>query len=485
MLKATFKNIRQAPVFTTWLSLFSNVGRQMVVLPFILSRFSDAEVSIWLLFFTIQGLALLANMGFGPSIVRAVSYFHSGAKTLPDSLYSYKKQEKIAHNTAPNVEGLLKLLGTSFYIYFFVSIIGFITISGIGTSVIWNLMGQVGHKSNYWAAFAILIIISVIDIRAVLWNSFLQGFDQVAKFRFFQSIVYLCNAVIFIIVILSNGGLFSLMLVNLTGSIVLYFYFKKSVYKEFEGFGVKDRITKKFDKVLFNKIWPATWRIGGVTWGGYCIIQGNSIIVAQLDNPKTIAMFLFTQRLLFMIRNFSQAPIYANLPRVFRFIAKKDFPSLRQYAGRSIFYSLSLLIAALVLVGLFGNPLLQFFKFDIKIVPIEIYIIMAVSLLLELHHCIHTQIYIGTNHVPFLWPSLISGAVVIALGFTFVDKYGLLGLVLIQMLVQGAFNNWFSVYLSLKLMKWPFRRYIIDILEYGALPAIGKLKRIAVGIFLG
>lgn len=482
-MKLVLKNIRQNPVFATWLSLLCNAGRQIVVLPFILNRFDDIEVSIWFMFFVIQGMAVLANMGFGSSIVRAVSYFYSGAATLPDSLNGYEKHETVARDTVPNTDGLLALIGTSFHIYFFIGIIGFISICGIGTSVVWNLIEKSGHKSNYWAAFAVLVIASVVDIRAVLWNSFMQGFDQVAKFRFSQAILYLCNTAFFVIVILLNGGLLSLMLGNLIVSIVLYFYFKKCVYGKFEHLGVKERITKNFDKNLFNKIWPATWRFGAITWGGYLIIQANSIVVAQLENAKVIATFLFTQRLLFMIRNFSQAPIYAGLPQIFRFIAKKDFLSLRRYSGRAIFYSLFMLVTALIFVGLFTNPLLQLLKIDFRIIPFNIYVIMAVSLVLEMHHCIHTQIYIGTNHVPFLWPSLISGAAIISLGFTFVGEYGLLGLVIIQMLVQIAFNNWFSVYLSLRLSKWTFSRYIIDMLEYGAMPAVKKLKRAAVGIF--
>ena len=91
---------------------------------------------------------------------------------------------------------------------------------------------------------------------------------------------------------------------------------------------------------------------------------------------------------------------------------------------------------------------------------------MAFGLLLEMHHGIHANIYVSTNHIPFLWPGLISGILIIILSLAVMDSFGLLGIILVQFIVQLSFNNWFPVYLNLKLMNWGFIEYLINILKF-------------------
>lgn len=171
-------------------------------------------------------------------------------------------------------------------------------------------------------------------------------------------------------------------------------------------------------------------------------------VVSQLADPKIIASFLVTQRIIF----FAQVPIYAQLPRIFQMMSLHQFSKLKLFISKSIFIGFSILIVLLVGIGILGNVVLT------KLVTTDIFLIMAI--ILEYHHSVHSQIYMGSNHVP----ALFSGVLIIIIGIGVVGTYGLNGIVLTQFFVQLSINNWYPVYLNLKLLDWKFVDYLKNVI---------------------
>ena len=86
----------------TWASNFVRFGSAIFVLPLILKFFTPIEQSFWFFINTIIGFAMLADSGFGPTLIRAVSYFKCGADYLPRNKKEYDKMDKIA-DEEPNL----------------------------------------------------------------------------------------------------------------------------------------------------------------------------------------------------------------------------------------------------------------------------------------------------------------------------------------------------------------------------------------------
>ncbi|HEY0129937.1 MAG TPA: hypothetical protein VGB57_00935, partial [Allosphingosinicella sp.] len=57
-------------------------GGALLMLPLVLTRLSAAEVAIFYVFLTIQGLSLLADLGFQPTFARAFASAFAGASEL-------------------------------------------------------------------------------------------------------------------------------------------------------------------------------------------------------------------------------------------------------------------------------------------------------------------------------------------------------------------------------------------------------------------
>ncbi|MCL0088934.1 hypothetical protein M1O54_00995 [Dehalococcoidia bacterium] len=454
------------PVLMTWMSHFVQFGSAIFVLPLILIRFSTEEIAVWFLFNMIIGIAVLAGSGFGATTVRAVSYFFSGADSLPTNIVEFKNQK--AKTGKPNYQKLYLLLSTLGRVYVLLSLLAIALLATIGPLIVSNVVALAGNRTDLWVAFGVLILSSAVRMQSVRWSSFIQGIDQVALIRRLESFISVIRICIYFILLTLGYKILALFIADLLLSIITLLYARHFVDSWFaKNAGKSSMRTTRFDKEIFGSMWPATWRFGLIMLGAYLINYAISLLVAQLDDAALIASFLFTVNILFMIRMISQAPLYANLPRLVQMMAKHDFNNLRRYAGTGIFAVMSLLVSSLLVVGLFGNTILEFFNIGTRLVGNEIFVLLSIWIILEVHHAAHAQIYMTSNHIPFLLPAVLSGIAIVGIGYIVMQSYGLLGLILVQLVVQACCNNWYPVMLSLRLLQWPFKQYIFDVPKFG------------------
>ncbi len=469
------KKILNNATFMSWSSYFVQFGSFLIVLPLLLKVYSDVEVSFWFLTTTIIGFALMADSGFGSALSRAAAYFKAGADYLPRNKKEYDEKEKI-ENAEPNIIQLRDLLATSNRIYLFLSLISALLISAGGTLFIWNIIELSGHRMDLWMAFVILIPHCILAIMGIKWSAFMKGLDFIAQEARFTSLLGVIRIIIFIVLLSLKLKPVFLIFTIFFLEIGRFLYLRSFVLNWFAENNITITGNMKFNKTIFSSLWAASWRLGGIFWGNYFVEQGNSIIIAQISDAKLMASFLFTTRILEIIKNVSQITFYSKIPTVFKLTAQKDFKSIKYLSSRFMFLGILIMISAVVLIGLFGDYTLNLLNINKSFIATNLFILMALTLLLDLHSSFHAGIYTSTNHIPFLIPSIVSGAVIIALGFYILPIYGLLGIIMVRFLVQISFNNWYAMFLSLKLLKWPLYKYIYEFPLIGCKFIIYKLK---------
>ncbi len=113
---------------------------------------------------------------------------------------------------------------------------------------------------------------------------------------------------------------------------------------------------------------------------------------------------------------------------------------------------------------------------ETRFVPLTIFAIIVITEILDLHASFHATIYTSTNHVPFVLPATISGALIVGIGFLTLPTYGILGIVVTKFVVQWFVNNWYAPMLSLRLLKWPFLNYLYQFPVYGV-KFVGQIFR--------
>lgn len=451
------------PVIMTYLSYIVTFGSAIFVLPLVLLKLNSIEISIWFLFATILGLAALADSGFGATLVRAVSYFYCGKKSIPKNINEFKKKVETTDKNL-NIDGISRLMQTSNILYLGISIFSTIIVLVVGYFVIYNLITMATNQDSLWLAFYLLTVTVFVRMQTVKWNSFLHGFDKVAVQKQIETVIGVIKIFAYIAILSFGMNILELVIADLILALFTFFITSYKMKQLFQKNLVLKVNTFKYDKEIMQSIFPSAWRFGLIGWGSYFINYGSSLIVSQLADPKIIASFLVTQRIIFFARQLAQVPIYAQLPRIFQMMSLHQFSKLKLFISKSIFIGFSILIVLLVGIGILGNVVLDFIDVETKLVTTDIFLIMAISIILEYHHSVHSQIYMGSNHVPFLFPALFSGVLIIIIGIGVVGTYGLNGIVLTQFFVQLSINNWYPVYLNLKLLDWKFVDYLKNVI---------------------
>jgi hypothetical protein len=459
------KKIYNSPSVMTWISYFAKYGSYIFVLPLILKIFSEAEIAVWFLFLLILSVSQLADSGFGPSIIRATSYFFSGSLKLPNNIDQFKNKTSIS-GAKINFIGLNKVLNTSNSIYLILSFFSVIILLTFGRFIVNNAINMTDNQDRLMSAFYLLVIQSFFSIQVIKCSSFIQGIDQVASLKRAE-IIFETSKIVILFLLLNTGyGIFELIAVELVFKIFFYIYTRIYISNWFLYHKQSYSNDFKVDNEIFKSIWSPTWRQGLMFYGSYFSNNSVGIIISQLNDPKLIASYLLSQKIISFVRQISQAPLYSNLPRVFQLMAKSEFKTLKLYCAKGISFGLFLQFFLLLFIILFNTQLLNIFDIKTTLVSLPILIVMSITVMLELHHAFHAQIYMGSNHVPFLIPSIYSGLSIFALSFFAIGPYGLVGVVLVQFLIQLSLNNWYPVYLNLRLLKWNFFDYLFSLFNF-------------------
>ncbi len=468
------KKIFDSPTLMSWSSVFVRFGSALFVLPILLKVYSNIEQSFWFFTNTIAGFAMLADSGFGATLVRAVSYFGAGATRIPRTRKEYDEKVEIV-NDEPNLEKLKDLLTTSFTIYTYLTGFLILILSTAGVAMVWNIMSLGHHRLDLWLAYIALIPYCAMMISSVKWSSFVRGLGFIsleARFGVFQGSLQIIVFIVLLSFKLPPVFLISYMMLQ---SVVRFLYLRWYVLRWFRRNGIRIKKRRHFDKEIFNSLWGATWRLGGLSWGAYAITSGTSLVIAQLKDPVMMASFLFTMRIVGFINNLARAPFYTNVPKIYSLAAKKNFDSLKVKSSEYIFLGMLVMIGGFSAISIFGNLGLDLIGIKTRFVPLGILLVICITEILDIHSSYHASIYTSTNHIPFLWPALISGALIIGLGFYVLPIYGIMGLVLTKFIIQLSFNNWYSVILSMKLLNWNFFRYLADMPFLGMRGIMAKL----------
>jgi hypothetical protein len=442
-----------------------NFGNLVFILPLIISKFALAEQNVWFQFNFIMGLAMLADSGFSPSMVRAFSYFRPLAITIPRTKEEYQNNSGV-DTQEPNFQKLRDLLTTSFKIYSFIGILVVIFLSTAGVALSMNIMKQAGNRPDLWLSYGLFVLYCMVTILSIRWTSAIRGLDYVAFEARFNTYLGVIKVFAFGFLLLINRGILSLVIYLLIDSVFKYFYLRAFIYKWFKEKPGQFSSLYFFDKEIFLSIWKTTWNTGLTFISLYIIGYIDALIVGQFKNTAQINSFFITKRIFAFAKGFCRAPFYANVQKLYSYGAAKDFTNLKKKASVYIFYSMLLLIGIFVGLALFGNPVLSLFT-EVRLVSIPIYIIMTVTILLEFHSSFHADIYVSSNHFPFLIPASITGGLIAIFDLLVKDTYGIMGLVLVPFIISLFINNWYPVYLSFKLTNWNLKQYFIDVFRFG------------------
>src|SRR5256885_9732205 len=110
------KRARQSAVAWSLLGTLLRIIGGLIVLPLSARKLSGDHLGLWYVFLSLQGIAILFDLGFSPAVVRAAGYLWAGARQLR-AFGVEPIQANKSEPSRPNFELLSHLVATMRFYY--------------------------------------------------------------------------------------------------------------------------------------------------------------------------------------------------------------------------------------------------------------------------------------------------------------------------------------------------------------------------------
>jgi O-antigen/teichoic acid export membrane protein len=445
----------------------------ILILPLILHLLPAEEIGMYYLMLTIGSLVTLFDFGFAPQFGRNITYVLSGAQELKREGITVTNKE-----TSINYRLLANMVHTARYVYRRLSFIVLFVMISFGTLYIHNVTDGFSHVSNSLIIWIIYSISVFFKIYYTYYTSLLTGkglIKEASKANILSKAFYMLLATV---LLLMNLSLMGVVIAGLISPFVqrylsFYYFFTPELKEKINQFVISNK--EKID--LFKIIWYNSKKLGIVLLCAFATTKFGLFMAGLYLPLAEIAAYGLMLQLVGMIAGTSGTLFDIYQPRFSSLRVKGDIQSLiKEFAfSMNIFY---LLYAIGVLALLFlGQWALDIIGSNTPLPSPGILLIYSLVILLEVNHSKYAMLITTGNHIPFVIPAVI-GSVFIVLGNFLILEFtslGILGLILVQGLVESAYDNW----------KWPlvvhqeFKISLRKLLFLGAKESVHRIKTYA------
>ncbi len=414
-----------------------NQGLNIFILPIVVKLLIPSELGLWYVFGSIAALANLVDFGFSPTIMRNISYAFGGARNLLEKGIS--KEDSIGK---PNIYLINVLINASKKIYFGLSIIALTILLSIGTIYIKSILGH--NYLIYKNAWFIYVLAIFVNLYYSYWTPILKGIGGIKEVNqaiIISRVFYLITAFFTLYAKLGLLGLsIAYMLSGLLLRLISKYYFLKINGKA----GKTNQDSVGVTKIL-TIIWPNAKKSGIVTIGAWLISRSTTLLCSTFLGLEETARFGLSMQLITFILTFSTLMFNSYIPELAYLEVNQNKDRYKIILSRSIVVQWTIGICGLCVMIIAGNKVLGLLKSNSVLLPNNILFILCIVLFLEYNHSTFATVITLSNTIPFVKASLYSGLVIGIMGYLVlsITSLGILGLILVQGLVQLSYNNWY------------------------------------------
>lgn len=450
--------ISKKDIVWSYVAKVFSLSTSLIIMPFILSLLTAEEIGMNYLMATVSSIIMLIDFGFGPQFGRNFTYVHSGAQNL------LKEGIQKELNGNINYQLLATLLKTAKQVYKRLSLVALFLMLTVGTAYIYIVTNGFTTIENSLIIWIIYSISIYFNFYYSYYTTLLIGSGRIAESNKSMIFTRTTHIVLNIIMLYMGMGLFAVATANLIAPFVGRFY----CYKVYFTNDLKNKINVKIEQddlgKTFNIIWYNAKKMGVNMIGTYGINKSSMFLVG-LYLPLTIVgsfglLIQITTMLtgIAAIMNNSYMPLFSKYR-----INGQDLELKKVFSFTVIAFWSVMLLGSMVIIS-FGNSILHFIDSNTLLPSKLICACYLLILSLESNHAMFAGFITTNNEVPFVIPSLLSGIFIVI--FTFLGlhyfMFNLLDVILIQGIIQLAYNNWYWPHYVLKDLKcnpFSFLRY--------------------------
>lgn len=442
----------------SWGSLAARLLGFVAVMPLALAKLPAEAVSVWLLFATLSGMQLLADMGFAPTFSRVIAYAMGGAGTA--RLGDYRSLDGFRGNGRPDWEAVGHIVSTMRPIYTRLALGFFVLLLVFGT---WSLLRPISameDQASAWWAWIVVLCTASYALHSSFYASYLLGTNHVVILRRWEMLTGMGATVLAILALLLIGDLISLVIAGQAGLLAQVLR-NRWLCHRLEGGRFRRFTEHVVHREVFDAVWPSAWRSGVAVFMGFGMLHASGIIYAQVASAVETASYLLALRLIQVVSAFSQAPFYTKLPQLARLRAQGENREQVRLARRGMTWSYWTFVAGFVGVGLLADTLLEAVDSHTPFVSPGLWSLLGIAIFVERYGAMHVNLYSTTNHIIWHVANGVSGLVFVVVSALLFPHIGVYAFPAGLLAGNLGFYAWYSAlhsYRAFNLGFWSFER---------------------------
>lgn len=396
-------------------------------------------MGIWFILLTLSTATAMLDLGFTPAIARGLSYVLAGSTSIENEGFVPAQ-----HNAAIDPRLVALVVGSSRRIYQLTAIVALILLGSVGTVYLFAVAPADMDDRTLGISWAIFVTGACLGLYLKYYSALLQGrshFTITYKATIFSNLAFL---IVSFAAVASGRGLVGLSLGFFVQSVSLGMINRRG----FWGGAFKTWLTRRthlgVSRQVIQALWHNAWKQGVGSVGAFLIVRGNILLVSAYVGLSAGASYALSLQVFSALMSVASVPMVVRLPRISRMRAAQDASGVVHMSRQGLRAGLSLYSLGALAAVVTASRLPEQFGLTQALVPLPMFAFMALVFLLELNHVLAAAFISTANRVPWVWPSVISGAVIVMASWYGIsqENYGIAWVVFAQFAVQLAYNNW-------------------------------------------
>lgn len=391
---------------------FSNLSRSLcylVPVPILYAVRTPAEVSVWLVMTTLLGMQNLLFIGVPHVLVRMLSYADTP-----------RKGDTGNGDYEPSLGELAQFTRAAFLVF---SVLLLVLFSTLGTAALFVPISHMGNPADGWLALTMIVALAPLRVVLLRQLTYLNGRGIVAEARGIDGLAWLAGGAVATVGVLLLPSL-ALMVLIMHLCIGVAIILISAPCRD-NGWTTLSRggNIESLRRTL-GVVWAPIWRTGVGTLMSAGTRQSIGLVVAQYSSPPIAAAYLMAQQAITVLTMLSSAPVLSRLHTMTYAFRNRDYARVARVAGAATSKSLWIAAGLSAVIGLAIPFIRSLPQFETAFVDVELWCILAVTLLIQRNAAAHLQTYSVTNVIVWHWLDGITGIVSMACALIFIPAYG-------------------------------------------------------------
>jgi O-antigen/teichoic acid export membrane protein len=434
----SWQSLWQSAVFYGAFATAVRVGANILLLPFILKRFSTQELALWWVFVALGAVANVGDFGFGQAISRVYSFLWAGADD-----FDTEGLRASLPNSSPNYELIRRFDATVHYFYVRVSVVVGAILAVAGTPFVVPLLQPPVNRLWILLCWSAFILASAYSLAASRWVLACQGINRVREVQasyFWSGLSYVLVAAVMLIM---GGGLETMVVATAVRAVVGQQLCARAYRRAIPNLrGSKPPA----DVSMLKRIWPNARRFFLLSLAAYVVANGATLMCSTLLGPDATASFGLTVQIGNFIANFSALWLSVKWPQITILRTQGELHRMAiLFARRLLLVMVTFALSAVFLLAA-GNYLLAMRGTHTRLLAHPYMLVYLVYLAQQQFYVQFGNLTFTENVVPFVGISIVTALALVGLSLVLTPILGLWGLILGPLIATVVCSSWYVVY---------------------------------------